>query len=197
MSFFDFIHTIGKKVSGVIHKGFTIGQKIVSKVGNIASKVLGMSKYVKPFIPAKYRGGVDKALSAVKTARTVSSKVSSGIERAKELEGKAKKVSDVSSGVNLLKETYYAGKNALSSTRSALQRPVNTDNTSTSKVITGATKPTDRAKQRAMPDKGLVDKGRGIRRSNINGEVQKAIAMARSAQKLLSKPPKKGGILRK
>ena len=200
MGFWDSAMSFGKKIGGLVNKGMRFGQKVASAVGGIASKVMGVSKYVKPFLPQTYRGGLSKVVDVAKTAKAGATQVSGGIQRAKELQSKAQKVTDVSSGVKLAKEAYYTGKNAVNSTRSTLARPNKKDNVSSSVVVTPATKPVDRATQRAMPNKGIKDNeiGRGLQRSHgANGEVQKAIAMAKSAQNMLRKTPKRGGILRR
>ena len=200
MGLFDSVMSFGKKIGGYVSKGFSIGKKIAHKVSSIASKIMGASKYVKPFIPKKYQGGLNKVVSVANTAKSGAGKVSSGIERAEKLQEKVRNVSDLGSGVKLAKEAFYSGKNAVNSTRAILDRPAQKDNVSTSVVVTPATKPVDRAVRRAMPNTGIKNNeiGRGLQRSHgANGEVQKAIAMAKSAQNMLRKTPKRGGILRR
>ena len=190
-----FLHSLGQKISGGLHAAMKIGDKVAHKVSGIASKVLGISKYVKPFIPAKYGDKVDKALRVVAKAGEISGKVSGGIAQAKTLEKKVRGTKGASQGFDVAKEVFYAGKNAVNSTRTTMERPTKKDNTSSQNVMLAPPKPSERAARRAVTDQGMKAMGGGLMRAG-GGDVAKAAAAAAQAQKLVArKPGRMGGLL--
>ena len=195
---FERIHKLGQKISGVAHKGMALGEKVAGHVSSIAKKVIGVSKVVRPFLPDSMKDKFDAVVGGAQTAANISAKVQGGIATAKSLEAKAKTVKSLSGGVAVASEAFFAGKNAVNSTRAMLERPAKKDATAKQAVITATPKPTDRAALRSMANKGLKDIGTGLLRHGGDGDVAKAVAAAKMAQTMLNqRPSRRGGFVGK
>ena len=206
---FNKVVSIGKKISGGIHSAMRMGKKVVGKIQSISSKVKSKTKYLKPFIPEKHMDKFNKAESVLGRAHEVSKTVGSGIEKAEKHSSsiqEAIKSRSLSGGHKAIKNAYYDVKNAKNYTQGQLKqgliRPTQNDNTSLHKELTASTDSSIRKAQRKLVSGGIDSASRGIKRqvdSKLSGDadIQKAIAMAKTAQKAISQKPNKKGILRR
>jgi len=195
---FQRLSNLGKKLYGGLKSAMSLGQKVATRVSGIANKVQSVSKYIKPFIPAKYSAKVDKGLSIVGKAGTLSESLSKGINKAQDISGRAAMVvqnRDLGGAAKIMKEAYHDAKNLKNATRSQLERPAQKDKTAAHPVLTAGTSTNMRAAQRGLLDKGLKSGG-GVRR-HPDPILAKAMAAAQSAQKQVSKKAgRKGGLFK-
>lgn len=180
---------IGEKVNQVAQTVVTHGKKINGYIQNIGKKIQQHAGLARVFVPKQHQAKFDKAMAAVGKVTEGSGKVMSGLERGQKIASKASKVRSLSEGLAVAQEGYYSGKNAVNSTRAFLGRPSQKSGTARQKLIQAPGKVAEKALLRAMPNKGLVNVGRGLMKPGGNGDVQKAMAAAMSAQSRLKKKP--------
>ena len=180
---------IGEKVNHVAQTIVTHGKKINGHIQTIGKKVVKVAAFARPFVPKKHQEKFDKVVGAVGKVTEGSGKVMSGLERGQQIASKASKVKSLSEGLAVAQEGYYTGKNAVNSTRAFLGRPTQKSGTARHKLIEAPGKVAEKAMQRAMPNKGLVNVGRGLMKPGGNGDVKKALAAAMSAQSRIKRKP--------
>ena len=191
----DKVRSIGKKANELLSKGFSLGAKAVGKVDTINSKVQKYTKIassVSSFLPEDAKKAIAKVSALSEKVSQGSGMVKKGLERGAELQAKASKVSDLGGALNLGKEAYFSGKNAVGSTRSFINRPKKGDKTTSvnQKVLQPGVSTAKKAVERLKADTVGAGAVRGVGRPS-DDNFAKALKSAQFAQGMMKQKTKK------
>ena len=196
MKVLEKLHGLGKKVSDFVKKGLSLGSKATEKVSSINDKVKTYSKIaskISPLLPKEAQDAISKVNEVSNKVSEGTKMARKGLERGQELQGKVSKISGVGDAISVGKEAYFSGKNAVSSTRTFLDRPKRGDKISGSgqKVLQPGVSTAKKALERVRKDTIGASAVRGVGRPSDDANFAKALKAAQMAQGIMKKGRKK------
>ena len=119
---FKRLYSIGKKISHAVSRAIGFGKKAHGRVQGVGQKILSVAQIAKPFVPQQFQKALDKGVTLTQKAVDINKKVGAGLNRADQLNNRARAVTSVSGGLAVAKEAFHDSKNAIKSTRKMLER---------------------------------------------------------------------------
>ena len=199
MTFLDKVHSIGKKVSGLISKGLSFGKKVSQKVDTINGKVKTVASIASsvPFLPDDVKSALSKVSDISGKVDEGNKLLKKGMGSAAQLQSDVSNVSDLQSALKVGTRAFYEGKSAAKagsgfarSTRDSIVKPRSADKVSRANSLQPVLPSGVKLAKRALANVGSAKAGRGISRPE-NDDFQKALLAAKTARSMMSRGKKK------